>query len=240
MTTLKVQRSVALVVEENDAARAFLADNLLADGLEVVCAHTAGIGLDVARVHVPDIALVAVNGGGGRDFAKLVRAGDAEGVDRRLPMILLGGDRHEIDELRALDTGADDYVPRACGYPVLLARVRALLRRVELDTAPRNGPQSHEFGALTLDESSRECTLDGQPVELSQKEYLLLRELMLDPGAVRTKADLMTAMKIRKHASATRTLDSHACRLRNKLGRGWIVNVWGVGYRLTDAARVTA
>ena len=93
------------------------------------------------------------------------------------------------------------------------------------------------IGPLVIDPTSRFVTLHGERIELSQKEFALLRQLALEPSRVWTKAELLRIVWGYRAASTTRTLDSHACRLRGKLGvRGerWVVNVWGVGYRLLD------
>lgn len=236
MTGLRMQRTVALVVEEIEVSRVFIGDNLTADGMLVVATDSAADGLRLARQNMPDVAIVAVNGGSGRDFAKLVRSGESA-VDRRLPMILLGGDNHEIDTLRALDSGADDYLAKPFGYPELHARLRALLRRVQLDTQPwAKRPPVRCCGDLVLDGSTRCCTLAGVQVEqLSQKEFALLWALLEDPERVYSKDELIRAVWKDSRVGTSRTLDSHACRLRHKLGSGWIVNLWGVGYRLADA-----
>jgi two-component system phosphate regulon response regulator PhoB len=239
VTALNIDRPVVLIVEENAEALTFLGDNLTADGLEVIASAAAGGGLRLAAEHRPDLALVAVNGGSGRDFAKVVRAG-ALTVEARLPMILLGGDSHEIDTLRALDSGADDYVAKSTPYPVLYARCRALLRRVELDRQPRDTTVT--VGVLTLNARTRGCTVAGEPVALTPKEFLLLQTLMSDPHRVWTKQELTARMLIRSGSKrgGFRTLDSHVARLRTSLGAGYVQNARGVGYRLMTETGATA
>ena len=96
------------------------------------------------------------------------------------------------------------------------------------------------MGELEVDAASRVVRLRGTPVELSQKEFALVRTLASDPTRVFTKDELLRTIWGFRTLGSTRTLDSHACRLRHKLGRGgdrFVVNVWGVGYRLVDGPR---
>ena len=119
-------------------------------------------------------------------------------------------------------------------YPELRGRVSALLRRV-------NGRRSLgrlRVGDLEVDPPSREVRLRGARIDLSQKEFALLRTLASDPARVFTKDELLRSIWGFRTRGTTRTLDSHACRLRQKLaahGDRFVVNVWGVGYRLVDA-----
>ena len=119
-------------------------------------------------------------------------------------------------------------------YPELRGRIAALLRRT--DRRPARG--AIRAGELEIDPPSREVRLRGERVLLSQKEFSLLRTLASEPTRVYTKDELLRSIwGFRAHGS-TRTLDSHACRLRQKLGAHgdrYVVNVWGVGYRLVDA-----
>src|SRR6185437_1167965 len=112
--------------------------------------------------------------------------------------------------------------------------VASLLRRAQ--ERPARGRL--RVGDLELDPSSREASLAGERLELSQKEFSLLRVLATEPARVYTKEELMRTVWGYRSMGTSRTLDSHACRLRAKLaigGRRYIVNVWGVGYRLLDA-----
>jgi DNA-binding response OmpR family regulator len=121
-------------------------------------------------------------------------------------------------------------------YPELAARIGAVLRR----SRGRRDQGVLQVGELRIDPVAREVTLDGRDIELSAKEFALLRKLAEEPTRVFTKEELLRDVWGFKLMGSTRTLDSHASRLRRKLtdsGRRWIVNVWGIGYRLTD--RVT-
>jgi DNA-binding response OmpR family regulator len=119
-------------------------------------------------------------------------------------------------------------------YPELRARVNALVRRTE-----RRGLVGRlRIGELELDPAARTVAVGGVPVALSQKEYALLRALASDPTRVFTKQELLRTIWGFRAVGTTRTLDSHACRLRGKLsvgGLAFVINVWGVGYRLVDA-----
>jgi DNA-binding response OmpR family regulator len=156
-------------------------------------------------------------------------------VDPRTPLLLLSGRDGELDRIRGFERGADDYVCKPFSYPELRSRVAALLRRS--GQRPRTGRL--RVGELVIDPVSREVTMRETRIELSAKEFALLRVLASDPGRVFTKDELLRDVWGFRARGTTRTLDSHACRLRRKLGvRGerFVVNVWGVGYRLRDEA----
>jgi DNA-binding response OmpR family regulator len=122
-------------------------------------------------------------------------------------------------------------------YPELRLRIAALLRRA--DRGLRRGRL--RVGELEVDPPSRNVTLRGRRVELSQKEFALLRTLAAEPTRVFTKEELLRTVWGFRSMGSTRTLDSHACRLRRKLGADgdrFVVNVWGVGYRLIDGLAV--
>jgi len=226
-----------LVVEDDDATRTFLADNLLADGYELIVAETAKDGLRHLEYKQPDLLVLdlALPDGSGLDLLAAVRAADGVGgrIDPDLPVIVLTGRAGALDRVRGFERGADDYVVKPFSYPELLGRVAAVLRR----TRPRAAQGRVRVGDLEIDPPSREVRLRGARIELSQKEYALLRALAADPTRVFTKDELLRDVWGFRSRGATRTLDSHACRLRRKLhvgGDRFVVNVWGVGYRLID------
>jgi DNA-binding response OmpR family regulator len=226
-----------LLVEDDPGLRTFLADNLTADGFDVLLADTVHDAVRLLEYKQPDLALVDVGlpDGSGLDLIARVRAADgvASRLDPGLPLVILTGRAGEIDRVRGFDRGADDYVLKPVCYPELVGRVRAILRRMQ----PRVSSGRVRVGDLEVDPASREVRLRGRRVDLSQKEFALLRALAVSPTRVFTKEELLRDVWGFRSLGATRTLDSHACRLRQKLGRGgdaFVINVWGVGYRLVD------
>lgn len=227
-----------LVAEDDAATRTYLADELTADGYELLVAETAKDALRLLETKFPDLAIVDVGLAdlSGLELIRRVRGADGavSPIDRDLPLMVVSGRCGEVDRVRAFDHGADDFVAKPFSYPELRARVGALLRRA--DRRQRVGRV--RVGALELDPASRVVRLDGAPVGLTQKEFALLRVLAAAPTKVHTKDELLRTVWGFRARSATRTLDSHACRLRAKLARGgtgqYVLNVWGVGYRLVD------
>jgi DNA-binding response OmpR family regulator len=145
--------------------------------------------------------------------------------------------------LRAFEAGADDVTRSPVAYTELLARVRALLRRPHLIQGG-GAPAVIVCGPLEIDIAARAVTFGGVPVELRRMEFALLARLALDPERVHEKHALLIEVWGFRSAGVTRTLDSHASRLRRKLARadadGWVCCTWGVGYRLTPDARTVA
>jgi len=207
-----------LVAEQEDKTRGFLERHLADDGFDVLAAEE------------PDDVV--------EEPADLVLLGDAGALERwrpACPVIVLGAvDADAVDRVRAFQRGCDDYVARPFHYEELLERVRAVLRRTTPAHSPRLG-----HGALEVDPVTRRATVDGRAVALATKEYELLVKLASEPERVFTKEELLREVWGFRSHGRTRTLDSHASRLRRKLaeagGEGFVVNVWGVGYKLVDA-----
>jgi DNA-binding response OmpR family regulator len=226
-----------LVIEDDEPTRTFLADNLTADGYELLVADTAADGLAHLETKFPDLALIDLGlpDRSGLDVISRVRASDGvvSRIDPAVPLVVITGRSGELDRLRGFERGCDDYICKPFSYPELRARVEALLRRSEL----RRRPGRTRVGDLEIDAASRVVRLRGAPVALSQKEFALARTLASEPTRVFTKDELLRSIWGFRTLGSTRTLDSHACRLRHKLGRfgdRFVVNVWGVGYRLVD------
>jgi DNA-binding response OmpR family regulator len=231
---MSAEPATLLIVEDDVPTRTFLADNLTADGYRPLLAETLRDALRALEYGAPDLALVDLGlpDGSGLDLVRCVREADglASRLDPRLPLVILTGRTAEIDRVRGFERGADEYVIKPFSYTELRLRLAAVLRR----THQRRSTGRLRVGDLMIDPVSREVHLRGERVPVSAKEFALLRHLATDPLRVFTKAELLRDVWGFRAPGATRTLDSHACRLRRKLGGGMVVNVWGVGYRLID------
>lgn len=235
--------STILVVDDDDATRTFLADNLTADGYDLLVADCVHDGARLLEGKFPDLALIDLGLPDASGFELLRRVREADGVTSRvdpaMPLIVLTGRAGELDRVRGFERGADDYVCKPFSYPELRGRVAALLRRAN----HRPGLGRLRAGAIEIDPTSREVRLGDELLALSQKEFALLRVLAAEPTRVFTKDELLRTVWGYRSRGTTRTLDSHACRLRRKLGIGgerFVLNVWGVGYRLVDPCRPEA
>jgi DNA-binding response OmpR family regulator len=212
--------SNALLLAEPEAAtRGFLQRHLRQDGFDVVEAHN---GEALELLEVTRLDLVLASDSLAADLCR--RAAD-------VPIIVLGRpDSDPVDRVRAFDGGCDDYVALPFHYEELLARIRAVLRRVS--PPPR---ERIAVGTLLIDRAARRVTVAGTTVALAAKEYDLLVKLAGEPNRVFTKEQLLREVWGFRSLGRTRTLDSHASRLRRKLavaGGDFVRNVWGVGYSL--------
>ena len=227
-----------LLAEEDDSTRAFLHENLSADGYQVLVAPDRAKALALLSTAHPDLIVVDVNGDT-LELLDTVRSGEgiAGHADPDTPMIVLSRDADRLQRIRMLERGGDDVVKKPFAYPELRARIGAVLRRSQ---TRRRGKRLLGAGPVTIDVRSREVRVGGEAVELSAKEYELLLALASEPHRVFTREELLRSVWGFQTLGRTRTLDSHACRLRQKLCEGGndrlVVNVWGVGYRLMDSA----
>jgi DNA-binding response OmpR family regulator len=234
---MRPESPTLLVVEDDPVLATFLADNLTADGFELVLAASLRDGLRELEYRRPDLAIVDLGLPDGSGLELLAAVREADGVvsrlDREMPLLVLSARDSELDRVRGFERGADDFVTKPFSYSELRLRITAMLRR----TREQRGHGRLRVGELELDPVAREVRLRGRRIDLSQKEFALLRALAADPTRVLTKEELLRDVWGFRSLGTTRTLDSHACRLRHKLGADgdrFVVNVWGVGYRLVD------
>jgi DNA-binding response OmpR family regulator len=236
---VKRERPTILLVEDHRTTRTFLADNLTVDGYEIVVADCANDAWRLLTTKFPDLLIVDLGlpDRDGLELLRDIREADGTGgrVDRHIPVLVVSGRTGELDRLRGFERGCDDYVPKPFSYAELRARIDALLRR----TARRDSRGLVRIGPLQLDPLARQAWLHGTQLELSKKEFALLRVLASEPTRVFTREELLRGVWGFTNVGRTRTLDSHAYRLRRKLGVSGdklLVNVWGIGYRLMDGA----
>ena len=235
---LPQRREIASVVvcEDDTTTLELLCDHLVADRYGVLPAPSASDALRLCRYKQPDLLLLDLTlpDASGLDVLREIR--DADGVvsrfDPLLPVIVLTGRGADDDRVRGLEFGADDYLVKPFHYPELRARIGAVLRR-RLER--RDGPR--RVGELVIDPARRMAWVGERQLKLANKEFSLLRVLASDPHRVFSKRELLGDVWGYRTPAKTRTLDSHASRLRRKLDpeRGrYVVNCWGVGYRLLD------
>jgi DNA-binding response OmpR family regulator len=228
--------STVLVIDDEPRIVEFLTENLRDDDFSVLSAGTGAEALELLGRSRPDLVLldVVLPDMSGYDICRTVRQGDGvnDPWDPDLPIIMLSAKAEHTDRVRGLTRGADDYVTKPFHYPELLARIGAVLGRV----ARGRDRQVIRHADLAVNTLSREVTVAGIRVDLSAKEYQLLTTLAAEPERVFTKAELLASVWGFRAQGRTRTLDSHASRLRQKLrahsAEPWIANEWGVGYRL--------
>ncbi len=202
---------------------AALQRGLGAEGFVVDLAHDGPSGLEAARFGGYDAVVldIMLPGMSGYTVVKTLRA---EG--NWVPVLILSAKDGDYDQADGLDYGADDYLTKPFSFVVLLARLRALLRR---DVAPR--PTVLEAGGIRLDPASHQVSCDGEPVELAPREFLLLQHLLGARGAVVAKEELLDAIW-GDAVDGLNVVEVYVGYLRRKLGRQRIETVRGVGYRV--------
>jgi DNA-binding response OmpR family regulator len=237
LTFLGMAGEAVLVVEQEPGTRAFLEQQLTDDGFEVVSAEQARKALELVERARPDLVLLdaVLPDASGFEVCSRLREGEPGRTwNRDVPVIIVSARSEPVDRLRGFARGCDDYVPKPFLYEELVARMRAVLRRA-------NGPRRTTLSVrdLTVDLGSRTVRVAGERLQLSAKEYDLLVALAEDPERVYRKEELLRNVWGFRSLGRTRTLDSHASRLRRKLNNGsdptYVLNVWGVGYRLVAA-----
>jgi len=221
--------SAVLVAEPESETREYLGRQLRDDGFDVLAAARRSEALELVERVRPDLVLLAE-----LDLCLRLRRGEPGRTwDRNVPVILLAPSSDPVERVRALDRGADDVIGRPFAYEELLARIRALLRRSTTSAA-----EVLVAGDLVIDRRTRRVGVRDTMVALSAKEFELVARLASEPYRVFTKEELLREVWGFRALGRTRTLESHASRIRKKLrvaeADRFVVNVWGVGYRLLE------
>jgi two-component system response regulator RegX3 len=223
-----------LVIENEESISEPLAEALEREGFAAEVAATAGQGMEKFRTWAPELVLldVMLPDGDGREVLRDIRAVS------RVPVVMLTARGEESDKIVGLELGADDYVTKPFSAKELVARMRAVLRRTA--ASPPSQATSFEVGGVTINLDTRAVTLDGQALDLTLKEFELLRMLMEQAGRVVSRGDLIDEVWDTNWFGPTKTLDVHVSSLRKKLGDDtaaprYIHTARGVGFRFASA-----
>lgn len=223
--------SVVVIEDEPTITRA-IADRLAAEGWQVATALDGPSGVRMVTDVQPDVVVldVMLPGFDGLEVCRRIQA------DRPVPVLMLTARDDETDMLVGLGVGADDYMTKPFSMRELVARLKALLRRVRRaaePAAPAQDPQlALEIGDLVIDRAGRRVMRAGVPAHLTPTEFDLLLCLAASPGTVLTREQLLADVWDWVDATGTRTVDSHVKALRRKLGADLVRTVHGVGYAL--------
>ncbi len=213
-----------LIVEDERRLALSLAKGLRAEGFAVDVVHDGREGLHRAQEGAYDLIVldIMLPGMNGYRVCGALRAAGSE-----VPILMLTAKDGEYDEAEGLDTGADDYLTKPFSYVVLVARVRALLRRRGAGASP-----VVRVGALAVDRGARRVERDGDEVSLTAKEFSVLEHLAMNGGDVCSKADILEHVWDFAYDGDPNIVEVYVSALRRKLGPGFIETVRGAGYRL--------
>ena len=227
-----------LVVEDDPDISHLLEINLRDSAFEVDIANNGLDGLELActkdyQLIVLDLMLPGLDG---LEICKRLRS---QGIT--VPILMLTAKTSEFDRVLGLELGADDYLSKPFSIMELQARVKAILRRVDLSSQPAPGTakESIECGGLFIDVPGRNVSVDGQALELTAKEFDLLLYFARHPGRVYSRGQLLDQIWGYSHSGYEHTVNTHINRLRNKIEGNqhqpnYIETVWGVGYRFRE------
>jgi DNA-binding response OmpR family regulator len=223
-----------LVIQADDCLGPAIVDQLVADEYTAKLAKSANHATVLAAHEPPALVILGEldTTTGALALLRTIRSSDPGSPwHPNVPIIMVSSECEQTDLLRAFEAGADDFLESPPTYLELRARLRAILRR----TTSTSNHRVLQVGPLRIDTTAHAASLHGQRLDLRQMEYDLLVHLASEPTRVFRKAEILRTIWDYPESSRTRTLHSHASRLRRKLnaiGGRWVINVRGVGYRL--------
>lgn len=216
-----------LIVDDETRMRKLVGDFLKKSGYQVLEAGDGSVALDVF-FEQNDIALVILDVMmpklDGWQVCKEIRQYS------KVPIIMLTAKSEEQDELLGFELGVDEYITKPFSPKILVARVEAILRR----TSANDGEQLLSAGGICIDRSAHSVTIDGQPVDLSYKEFELLTFFMENKGIALSREKILNSVWNYDYYGDARTIDTHVKKLRSKMGEKGdrIKTIWGMGYKL--------
>lgn len=222
------QPTIAVIDDDQSVSRS-LELNLIQHGYKVVSASDGEAGITLVDTHKPDLIILDIM------MPKkdgLQTCKDLRNSGISTPLILLTARSAEVDKVLGLDLGADDFLAKPFGIPELLARIRALLRRTQVSSEV----EKVNFADVVVDFKAYKAERNNNPLELSAREYRLLRYLVAKRGTVVTRDELLDEVWGYNSYPSTRTVDNHIARLRQKIEDNserprHILTVHGVGYK---------
>jgi DNA-binding response OmpR family regulator len=229
-----------LVIEDNRDLADLVSLHLGDLGCEVTLAADGTTGFKQAQAsHFDAIILdLMLPGMQGLELCQRLRAQKSY-----VPILMLTAKSAEIDRVIGLEIGADDYITKPFSMPELMARVKAVFRRVErLGRSEGDSSKEITAGDLVIDVGKHAVTIAGEPVDLTAKEFALLAHFAMNPGQVYSRSQLLDLVWGYSHAGYEHTVNSHINRLRSKIERDltrprYVLTVWGVGYKFNDQLR---
>jgi two-component system, OmpR family, alkaline phosphatase synthesis response regulator PhoP len=237
-----MSRTILVIEDDRDIAQ-LVALHLQDLGCAVEVVHHGHAGLRQALTRSYDLIILdlMLPGFDGLDICQQLRT-----RPNYAPILMLTAKSTELDRVVGLEMGADDYLTKPFSIQELLARVKALFRRMEAlqSQAASGGEETIRAGDLTIEVPKRQITLRGQAVSLTGKEFALLLQFAQHPGRVYTRAQLLDLVWGYGHEGYEHTVNSHINRLRAKIESDprrprYVLTVWGVGYKFTDRAAPT-
>jgi DNA-binding response OmpR family regulator len=223
-----------LVVDDEPKILQIARDYLEHAGFSVSSARDGKTALAVVRSEKPDLLILDLGlpDMDGLDVCRAVRKAS------NVPIIMLTARDDDSDKVAGLELGADDYVTKPFSPKELVARVRAVLRRIEAERA-EGGDETLRVGALALDVPRMKVTVEGEPVELTPTEFQLLAALARQPGRIFTRAQLLDVLHGVAFESYERAIDAHVKNIRRKIEPNpreprYLLTVYGVGYKLAE------
>lgn len=224
-----------LVIEDDSSIRLGLEDTLRAKGYEVMVAGRGEDGLELAREQRPDLIILDIMLPDTDGFEVCRKLKATRSTVRHVPVIMLSARGAELDRVRGLELGADDYVTKPFSLMELLARVAVVLRRV--GRGPSGDPTELRFGDVVIDFGAQQATKAGEAVELPSRAYAILKVFARHPGQVISREQLLDEAWGYDKYPNTRTVDNHVVKLRKALEDEpdrprFLVTVHGAGYRL--------
>jgi len=232
-----VAKATILVIEDDPDIRELVSYNLGKEGYTVVGVETGEQGLSLLATANPDLIVLDIMLPGA-DGLEVLRTLKRSAATERIPVIMTTAKSEDSDIVAGLELGADDYVTKPFSPKVLIARARAVLRRVAEKAAPRPGTgEPVAIGGISIDSARHEVSCEGVPVDLSATEFAILDHLMRNAGWVFSRNQIIDSVKGKDYPVTERAVDVQILGLRKKLGTygDRVQTVRGVGYRFLDS-----